>query len=271
MKSRICTALCALGLLLSSTTTATAQIVNPPEPIDVTIYIDQSFRTQWGSVTGGGRTKATAIFNDVAAYYKANFNMDLRLARVEVPFFSVDTALDGAETTKGTILNIMRTNISVPTGQNASAHPTHWLLVHRNTGSNLTGRADNIGGLSKTRYPNLWISTLEVRGEGLTTDFGICPGFQRPASAALTRHTAIHEFGHLMAARHVSETQTCSNSVMCKTEPANCMGSRKAPLWGEPARSDKMDTTNANRIKVHRDCYQGSTLRWAQCFQGGTP
>jgi len=256
-------ALCVLGLIASSTAAMAA------EPIDVTIYIDRSFRDQWGSATAGGRTKATAIFNDVATYYKTNFNLDLRLARVEVPFFSVDTAQDGAETTSGTILNIMRTNISVPTGQNASAHPTHWLLVHRDTGTRLQGRADNIGGLSKTRFPNLWVSTLESRSSGSNPFGGSCPALSQPRTAAQIRHTMVHEFGHLLAARHPQGT--CSNSVMCLPAPNECIGTLLKPSWSVAPTTEVMDTTNAAAIRVHRDCYQGTVLRWAQCFQGGTP
>jgi Metallo-peptidase family M12 len=256
-------ALCVLGLLASSTAAMAA------DAIDVTIYIDQSFRTQWGSATAGGRTKATAIFNDVAAYYKTNFNLDLRLARVEVPFFNVDTAQDGAETTRGTILNIMRTNISVPNGQTASAHPTHWLLVHRDTGTRLQGRADNIGGLSKTRFPNLWISTLELRASASNPFFGTCPAISRPRTAAQIRHTAVHEFGHLMAARHPGGT--CSNSVMCLPGPAECIGGLQDPTWQEPATTEVMDATNSTAIKTHRNCYLGTVFQWTPCFNQGTP
>jgi hypothetical protein len=260
-------ALCVLGLLTSSTVCLAQALPITAEPIDVTIYLDKSFRDQWGSASAGGRTKATAIFNDVKNYY-AKHGLVLRLARIEVPFFNVDTARDGAETTSGTILNIMRTNISVPTGQNQSAHPTHWLLVHRDTGTRLQGRADNIGGLSKTRYPNLWLSTLEVRNQGTNPSGGTCAGFTRPRTAAQIRNTAIHEFGHLMAAQHIGK---CSNFAMCETAAAECVGFRDEPVWQDPAFSDAMDSTNTTRIRVHRDCYQGNVFRWVQCSQGGTP
>lgn len=60
MKARILQALCALGLFSSSIAHAAITV----EPVDVTIYVDKSFRDKWGWPQGSN-TKATAIFNQV--------------------------------------------------------------------------------------------------------------------------------------------------------------------------------------------------------------
>lgn len=265
MKARICRALCALGLVMSSTAALAA------EPVDVTIYIDKSFRDQWGPVSAGGRTKATEIFNGVKDYYKTNHNVDLRLSRVEAPFFTVDTAQDGSPTTAGTILNIMRNNISVPSGHTATAHPSYWLLVHRDTGTGLAGRVDSIGGISRLNKPYLWISTLERARPSASNPFGgVCTQIPAaPRTAAAIRKTAIHEFGHLMAAQHLSSA--CSNSVMCTTPAAECIGGLQDPVWQFPSSTDVMDQTNKNRVNAHRSCYLEGSGIWLQCHSSGVP
>jgi hypothetical protein len=142
------------------------------------------------------------------------------------------------------------------------------LLVHRDTGTRLQGRADNIGGLSKTRFPNLWISTLELRAAATNPSFGTCAAISRPRTAAQIRHTAVHEFGHLLAARHPG---TCANSVMCLPGPAECIGGLLEPVWSEPQTTEVMDATNSAAIKTHRNCYLGNVFQWSQCFNQGTP
>ena len=257
-------ALCVLGLLASSTAALAA------EPVVVTIYVDASFRSQWGGLTGA-ITKATAIFNDVKNYYKTNHNVDLQLAVVESPFFTVDSAQDGSPTTSGTILNIMRTNISVPSGQTATSHPTYWLLVHRDTGTGLAGRVDSIGGISKITKPFLWMSTLErARASASNPFFGVCPSVPAaPRTTAAIRNTAIHEFGHLMAAQHLSSA--CTNSVMCTPPPAECVGGLQDPVWQVPGFTDTMDQTNKNRVNLHRSCYLEGSGIWVQCRTSGVP
>ena len=258
---RIYGALCALGLLLSSTAMAA-------DPVVVTIYVDASFRKQWGGLTGA-ITKATGIFNDVASYYKTNHNIDLQLARVETPFFTIDTAQDGNPTTAGTILNIMRTNISVPSGQHATSHPSYWLLVHRDTGTGLAGRVDSISGISRFTKPFLWMSTLERARASASNPFGgVCPTIPAaPRTAAAIRKTAIHEFGHLLGAQHLSAA--CTSSVMCTPPGAECIGDLFTPSWNIPTATDVMDQTNKNRVNSHRSCYLGSSGTWLSCVQHG--
>lgn len=264
MKTAILRALCALGLVMSSTAALAA------EPVVVTIYVDSSFRSQWGGLTGA-ISKATAIFNDVKTYYKNNHNVDLQLARVESPFFTVDSAQDGSPATAGTILNVMRTNISATTGQNATSHPTYWLFVHRDTGTGLIGRADSIGGLSKTNKPFLWMSTREQARASASNAFGgVCPAIKAAArTTAGMRNTAIHEFGHLMGAKHLANA--CSNSVMCTPLPAECIGGLQDPVWSIPTATDIMDASNQNIVNAHRSCYLNASNTWLTCRNNGVP
>jgi len=268
MKAGIFRALCALSLLASSTAAVAAVTV---EPIDVTIYVDKSFRDKWGWPQGSN-TKATAVFNEVKNYYKTNFNLDLRLSRIEAPFFTIDSAKDGDPATAGTILAILRQNLIVPNGMNATAHPSHWLLIHRDAGTNLAGRVDNIGGISKNWRPNLWITTWEkARNDGINGANGICPGWAaRSRPDADLRKTAIHEFGHLMAAVHPT-AGGCESSVMCTPVGAECIGGFPTGSWDENPTPTTMDQNNKDRVGSHAGCYLTTKGTWNQCLGSNVP
>lgn len=155
---------------------------------------------------------------------------------------------------------------------NQSAHPSHWLLVHRDTGTGLAGRVDNIGGISKNPRPNLWISTWEpARRDGVNAFGGICRGFAaRTRPDADIHKTAIHEFGHLMAAVH-PVAGGCRNSVMCQPIGAECVGDLQNASWQENATPTTMDQSNKDRVGSHSVCYMTDKGTWNQCLNSNVP
>jgi hypothetical protein len=142
------------------------------------------------------------------------------------------------------------------------------LFVHRDTGTGVAGRVDNIGGISKGGFPNLWLSTWEARRNSNSNAFGgVCPAIPaRARTAAAIKRTAIHEFSHLMAAVHVSSTSTCTNSVMCLPAPAECGGGLQDPVWLEPSEPTAMDADNRARVNRHATCYLNKNTDWHDCM-----
>jgi len=217
-------------------------------PVYITIYMEKSFVNEFGSQA---TSTANRIFNDTARYYQDKWGLELRLNRIDQPFWVTDGASGESPDVKGSLLNLMRTQLPPGgTGWPNNGVEARWLLVHRDIG--LQGRVDHISALGGA-WSNLLVNTQD-RGRGIgswaTGDprqgggSGTCaavPAHRRASSQM--RDTAIHEMAHLLSAVHPSAA-ACAirNSPMCVPGPATCTSTG----WVESrAPGGSMDPDNA--------------------------